>query len=382
MNKTLIALAITAALPVAAVADVTISGSLSSKYKNTGSIDTDSMLRVDSSEVLANGMTATAGFAITADTDDDTENSGTGTLAGDFGTLTVGSIDADGAFQAGDVGGAVADTTESTSSTASSVYGVHFSGTVAGLTVSAQVNANTGAGGSSADGVPATANTATSNYAAATTSSAKTKSTQLSATYEVNGLTVGYGYASGDATDANTNVDHTAGTTTVAHNGVHEGQSVIGASYAMGDLVVSVGKQNLSGDNASTATLSPVSPDAVVSATYTMTADAITIVAQGDNDPSGDYQLNLTYAFSDNMTISSEVDKGKTTTMVGTYTEGDMTFTVARQDDNTTDASIALDYGNADLTFGRVGARAAGTITGYKRLAAAEYSHVTYKVAF
>ena len=36
-----------------------------------------------------------------------------------------------------------------------------------------------------------------------------------------------------------------------------------------------------------------------------------------------------------------------------------MTFTVARQDDNTTDASIALDYGNADLTIGRVGARAA-----------------------
>ena len=108
MNKTLIALAIAATLPVAAVADVTISGSLSSKYKNTGAIDTDSSLRVASSEVLANGMTATAGFSITADTDDDTENSGTATLAGDFGTLTVGSIDADGAFQAGDVGGAVA----------------------------------------------------------------------------------------------------------------------------------------------------------------------------------------------------------------------------------------------------------------------------------
>ena len=148
----------------------------------------------------------------------------------------------------------------------------------------------------------------------------------------------------------------------------------------MGDLVVSVGKQNLSGDNASTATLSPVSPDAVVSATYTMTADAITIVAQGDNDPSGDYQLNLTYAFSDNMTISSEVDKGKTTTMVGTYTDGDMTFTVARQDDNTTDASIALDFGNADLTIGRVGERAKDDLV--SRAAAAQYSHLTYKVAF
>ena len=363
MNKTLIALAITATLPVAAVADVTISGTLTSKYKNTGAIDTDSRLSVASSEVLANGMTATAGFSITADTDDDTENSGTATLSGDFGTLTVGSIDADGAFQAGDVGGAVPDTTDSTSSTASTVYGVHFSGSVAGLTVAAQLNANTGATGGSAAAVAATANSASSNYAAAVASTAKTKSTQMSATYEVNGLSLGYAYASADAKDGNT----------TTHNGIHEGQSAVGASYAMGDLVVSVGKQNLK----DTAT----SPDALVSATYTMTADAITIVAQADNSPSGDYQLNLSYAFSDNMTISSEVDKGKTTTMVGTYTEGDMTFTVARQDDDTTDASIALDYGNADLTIGRVGARAASHAD-IGRPAAAEYSHVTYKVAF
>jgi len=362
MNKTLIALAISATLPVAAVADVTISGSLSSKYKNTGSIDTDSSLRVDSSEVLANGMTATAGFSITADTDDDTENSGTASLAGDFGTLTVGSIDADGAFQAGDVGGAVPDTTDSTSSTASTVYGVHFSGGVAGLTVAAQVNGNTGASGSSATTLVVDGGTA-ANYAAAT-DTRLTKSTQMSATYEVNGLSVGYSYASADAKDGNT----------TTHNGVHEAQSAVGASYAMGDLVVSVGKQNL-------ITAGTTSPDALVSATYTLAADALTLVAQADNAPSGDYQLNLSYAVNDMLTVSSEVDKGKTTTMVGTYSEGDMTFTVARQDDNTTDASIALDYGNADLTIGRVGERAASH-TSIGRSKAAQYSHVTYKVAF
>jgi len=309
---------------------------------------------------LANGMTATAGFSITADTDDDTENSGTASLAGDFGTLTVGSIDADSAFQAGDVGGAVADTTESTSSTASSVYGVHFSGTVAGLTIAAQVNANTAANavGTTA-AVAGAASTGYTKYSAGTTE--KTKGTQMSATYEVNGLSLGYGYTSADVTSANT----------ASHNGVHEGQSVIGASYAMGDLVVSVGKQNLK----DTAT----SPDALVSATYTMTAEALTIVAQADNAPSGDYQLNLTYALSDGFSVATEVDKGKTTIMSGTYTEGDMTFTVARQDDNTTDASIALDYGNADLTVGRVGARAGGSLG---RADAAEYSHVTYSVAF
>ena len=370
MNKTLIALAIAAALPVAAQADATISGTLTSKYKNTGAIDTDSRLSVASSEVLANGMTATATFSITADTDDDTENSGTATLSGDFGSLTVGSIDADGAFQAGDVGGAVPDTTDSTSSTASTVYGVHFSGSVAGLTVAAQVNANTGATGSSAAAAASVAAVAGSGttpgslYTPAKASTALTKSTQVGVSYEVNGLTVGYAYASADAKDGNT----------TTHNGVHEGQSAVGASYAMGDLVVSVGKQNLK-DGGTT------SKDALVSATYTMTADALTIVAQADNAPSGDYQLNLSYALSDAFSISSEVDKGKTTTMVGTYTEGDMTFTVARQDDNTTDASIALDYGNADLTIGRVGERAASHAD-IGRPKAAEYSHVTYKVAF
>jgi hypothetical protein len=361
MNKTLIALAIAAALPVAAQADATISGSLTSKYKNTGSIDTDSRLSVASSEVLANGMTATAGFSITADTDDDTENSGTATLSGDFGALTVGSIDADGAFQAGDIGGAVSDTTESTDGTASTVYGIHYSGTVAGLTIAAQVNANTGATGSGAV-TAATANTdALSNYAAASDTT-KTKSTQMSATYEVNGLTLGYAYASAKPADASS----------ATHDGLNEGQTAVGASYAFGDLVVSVGKQNLK----DTAT----SPDALVSATYTMTADAFTLVAQADNAPSGDYQLNMSYALTDALSISSEVDKGKTTTMVGTYTDGDMTFTVARQDDNTTDASIALDFGNADLTIGRVGERAADT--NVSRTLAAEYSHVTYKVAF
>jgi hypothetical protein len=43
-----------------------------------------------SSEVLANGMTATAGFAILSDDLDNTENSGTASLAGEFGMLTVG----------------------------------------------------------------------------------------------------------------------------------------------------------------------------------------------------------------------------------------------------------------------------------------------------
>jgi hypothetical protein len=363
MNKTLIALAIAAALPVAAQADATISGTLTSKYKNTGAIYTDARLSVASSEVLANGMTATAAFVILADHDDDTENQGTATLTGDFGALTVGEIDADGAFQAGDVGGAVSDTTESTDGTTSTVFGIHYAGSVAGLTVAVQVNANTGATGSAAT-TAATANGAAANYAKKTDTT-KTKGTQMSATYEVNGLSLGYAYASADATNANN--------ANTGHDGVHEGQTAVGAAYAFGDLVVSVGKQNLKDTDPS--------PDALVSATYTMAIDAVTIKAQVDNTPSGDYQVNMSYALSDALSFSSEIDKGKTTTLVATYTAGNMTATVARQDDDTTDASISLDYGNADLTIGRVGARAGDASVG-RDDDEAEYSHVTYKVAF
>jgi len=341
MNKTLIALAIVAALPVAAQADATISGSLTTKLKNTGAIDTDSRLSVASSEVLANGMTATAGFSITADSDDDTENSGTASLAGDFGKLTAGSIDADAAFQAGDVAGTVADTTEGASSTVSTVYGIHYAGTVAGLSVAAQVNANTGAAGG------------------ATTD----KSTQMSATYDFNGLTVGYGYASGDA-----KMNDVTTTTAVEGTslGVNAAVNTFGASYAFGDLVVTAGKAS-------------TSADARVSATYTMTVDALTVVAQMDNEPSGDYQIDLTYALSDAVSLSSEIDSttGKETTLVASYTSGDLTASVSKTDDGTTDASVALDFGNADLTLARDGGSAAGAAT-----TVAPTTSLTYAVAF
>ena len=334
MNKTLIALAIAAALPVAAQADVTLSGTLTSKYNTTtNALDTDSRFGMAASEVLANGMTATAAFTLTADTDDDTENSGTGSLAGDFGTLTVGSIDADGAFQAGDVGGGVANTTEGSSTTSSAVNGIHYAGTMGGLNVAAQINAASTATGSSSDAI--------------------TKSTQFGVSTEMQGLTIGYSYASDLADNAAT------------VNGVLEGQSAVGLTYAFGDLAVSASKVNY--NNAATTTV-----DTLISATYTITAEALTITAQADSAPSGDYQIDLSYALSDAFTVATEVDKGKQTSITGTYTDGDMTATVAKTDDGTTDASIALDYGNADLTLGRVGA----TTT------AAEYSHLTYAVAF
>ncbi len=75
------------------------------------------------------------------------------------------------------------------------------------------------------------------------------------------------------------------------------------------------------------------------------------------------------YALSDALTLSSEIDSGNTTTLVASYTSGNMTASVTKTDDGTTDASVALDFGNADLTLARDGAGDGET-------------SVTYSVAF
>jgi len=298
MNKTLIALAIAAALPVAAQADATLSGSVTTKLLNNGVIDTDAALTLAASEVLANGMTATVAFDIL----EAQKNQGTATLAGDFGTLTAGEIDADGAFQAGDVAGVVGDTTHGDSSTADTVYGIHYAGSAAGLSVAVQANGNTGAD-KAITGIE--------------------KSTQVSATYDFNGITAGYSYASADSSALST-------------NGVKEATTAFGVSYSFGDLAVTAGKASNE-------------PDALLSATYTMVLDALTVKAQFDNMHSkaaaatsttpevkldkSDYQINLTYAMTDALTLSSEIDKGLTTTLVASYTSGDMTASVSKTDD-------------------------------------------------
>jgi len=307
MNKTLIALAITAALPVAAQADMTLSGSVETTYKNTGIITTDAAFGLTTSEVLANGMTATASLNVLG-----SETQGSASLAGDFGTLTAGEIDADAAFQMGDVGAAVGNT-EDADEGDTTVSGVHFTTTQAGLSLAAQVNASTGpAGGNPSEG----------------------RSTQLGATYDFNGITVGYSYASADA---NTGLDADLGT---QMGGVTENMTAFGVAYTMGDITLTAGKDS-------------VDTDTDYNVTYSTAMDALTVKAQYNND--GDIQIDLTYALSDSLTLSSEIDTGKTTTMVAAYTSGDMTATVSKTDDGTTDASVALDFGNADLTLARNG---------------------------
>jgi len=335
MNKTLIALAIAAALPVAAQADMTLSGSVSTNYTDQGVIDTDAALKVSASEVLANGMTATATLNVLGG---ESQDASSATLTGDFGSLTVGSMLNDSAFQSGDVADVVG-LSDDADDGGNTISGIRFSTTQAGLSIQAQLNGATGPTGVTA--------------AAATTAApadVETRSTQMGVSYDFNGLTVGYAYASAD-------VDSSAAVTA----GVNEAMTAFGAAYTFGDLVVSAGKAS----NAD---------DSIVSATYTMTVDALTVVAQMDSDPSGDYQIDLSYAMSDAITLTSEIDSttGEQTTLVASYTSGELTASVSKTSDGTTDASVALDLGNADLTLARDGGASAGT----------GETSVTYAVAF
>jgi len=318
MNKTLIALAIAAALPVAAQADMTLSGSVSTNYTDQGIVDTDAALKASVSEVLANGMTATATFSVMGA---ESQDASSATLAGDFGTLTAGSFLNDSAFQFGDVGGAVA-LTDDADDGGNTISGIHFTTTQAGLSIAAQVNGATDAAAGTAD---------------------ETRSTQMGATYDFNGVTVGYAYASADA-DANLTT------------GVNSAMSAFGVAYTVGDISLTAGKDS-------------VDTDTDFNVSYSTVVDALTVTAAMDND--SEYQIDLAYALAGGLTVSSEIDSdGGDTTMGVAYTSGDMTASVTKTSDGTTDASVALDFGNADLELARDG----GTNNGE--------TSVTYTVAF
>jgi predicted porin len=219
----------------------------------------------------------------------------------------------------GDVGGAVGNT-EDDDEGDTTVSGIHFSTTQAGLSIAAQLNASTGADGTTSEG----------------------RSTQMGATYDFNGITVGYSYASADA---NTGTDAGIGGPI---GGVTENMTAFGVAYTMGDITITAGKDS-------------VDTDTDYNVTYSTSMDSLTVKGQINND--SDIQIDLSYALSDSLTLSSEIDTGNTTTLVAAYTSGDMTATVAKTDDGTTDASVALDFGNADLTLARNGGDADTSVT-------------------
>ena len=324
MKKSLIALAIVAALPVAAQAEATISGTVNTVYtqgaqaevakklakdgfaevdavaaKPSGAIDTDATLKIATDEVLANGMTATATFAILGGS----KNSGTASLAGDFGTLTAGSIDSDGAFQAGDAGSIVGDTMTASSS-GTTAQGVKYaSGDMSGFGLTVQMNGSTAADGS--------------------TATKANKSTQVGLTYAAaEGLTLGYGSATEDA-------DNQVG------GGVNGKTNVVGGTYVTGDYTFTLGKQKDMGAKGS------------VQYVY----DAVTVklsASQAKGAVEASNTLKVTYV-EDGVTANVQKIKGKDATWDIAYATGDLTLKAK----STKVYTAALDYGNADLTLTR-----------------------------
>jgi hypothetical protein len=348
MKKTVIALAVAAAMPMAAQADMTLSGHVTATYYASTSdakrtdrgLDVDSDLDLSSVEVLTNGMTATASLDVNKGDDLD----GKAGLEGDFGALTVGSaLDADGAFQSGDVAGVVADTTNAAKTSASTSNAIHYSGDMAGFDIEVQVNAATKAGKKEGETDPVL----------------QTKSNQVGVTYELlNGLKLGYGRAGDDADDK---AKHTVG--------VNAKTDVIGLTYSMDDFDFTLGKQK--------------DDDTIASVKYNMdeysvmyTRDtAANTDGTGTTESTGKDKVTLTYRILEDDSIADDglsatliynqnkdLDSQSKIDLEVSYVTGDFTAKASREHDATHDMSVAYDMGNADLTLARDGSKSQTTV--------------------
>jgi len=253
MNKTIIALAITAALPMAAQADATISGSVEATVTAGGATAIASSVTLASSEVLANGMTATTAITLLGGG----TTAGTAGLVGDFGTLSVGSgIASESGSEHGDVAGVMADGETSEA-------GMTYSGDFAGLSVVVAHGATV---------------------------------TSAGATYDFNGLTVG---ASQEGSVSAMGASYSFGDLTVTA-GQSGGASLVSASYS-----ITV--------DALTVTASADSDDAT-SASVAYTLDGITVTAAydgTDTDLSASYTAgNLTVTANSDSEVTAALDLG------------------------------------------------------------------------
>lgn len=328
MKKSLIALIVAAALPAVAQADATLSGSVTVKISGNSKLDTDASLKISAEEQLTNGMTAKGEFEIMASDG----NRGMASLSGDFGTLTGGDIDSDGAFQMGDVAELV-DNTLNSSNSDTKVQGFHIETALGDLQLQAQRNGATLADGSS------TSSTGTV---------AVEKGTQVGVTYTLNGITFGAAYANAPA-DAN-----------AAKGGITgaEGTNAYGMTYNFGDVVLKAGREK--GKKAQAA------------ATYTANMEAITVEATVKGGNTNGHKVVGTYTL-DSLVVKATAEKGKDLTYGATYVTGDLTFDalIDPNADGKDKISAAMDMGNADLTLAVEDGTTSNKVTS-----------LTYKVAF
>jgi hypothetical protein len=292
MKKTVIAMAVAAALPIAAQADITLSGSLSTEF-TLGSdlvpaIETE--LSADSSEVLANGMTATASVSVLGD-----DKQGTIGLAGDFGEVKAGSA----AKTLSEVADSEAGKTNDEDADLS---GFAYTSTFAGL----DVNAAKGQ-------FEETPYDTTENLI---------KYTTYGASYDFNGLKVS-GQNTKECTGGSTTkftAEYAFGdltVLTVSGSKSKDADAIIKAAYkqTMDDLAVKV-----SADSADKWNLE---------ATYTMTMGDLAVTAEDDQDAGG-AKISAKYTSGD---LSLEVDSDSKVTVA--YDIGNADLSIVRDDTNT-----------------------------------------------
>jgi len=281
MKKSAISLAVAAALPVAAQAGVTLSGSLSAEYTLGSNLSpiTEAKLSAEASEVLANGMTTTVLFDVLGD-----ENQGTVGLSGDFGEVKGGTA-------------ASSATANDADETSESINGIAYTGSLAGFSV----NAAKGTWDHDSDDVPSDIQ----------------EYVTYGASYEFNGLTV-----TGQSTTKNTGTNAT---------------NEITASYAFGDLTVSGSKSSgpdavvenavvkaayavTRGDLAVTVSADSAD-DWDLEATYTMGDLAVTAK---DDEEDGGVKLSAMYTSGD---LSLEVDYDSKVTVAYDMGNADLSMT-------------------------------------------------------
>jgi len=339
MKKYLIALAVAAALPVAAQADTTFSGSVTGKLGSKGAADTDASLKIATEEVLSNGLTAGVNFTIIGGSKGKDENQGTAFLKGDFfgmgneGEFKAGSIDSDGAFQHGDVADVVANT-EDADEEGTTKHGMKYTsgefGSL-GLTVALQLNAADGPGTDT------------------TTDTVEARGTQFGLSIKpIEGLTLGYAMSNHDADNGGT-------ITNSITSGVNEETYAYGAKYETGPFVFTLGKQENIGAKAT--------------AKYTFDQGLEGLYVKLEHDDSytrastkTDNRSQVTIGYGedgDNGLVMSakrerKTDRTKVWEATIAYKLDNLTSTAKRKKTEDREYSVALVMGNADLTFKHV----------------------------
>ena len=319
MKKTVIAMAVAAALPATAQADITLSGSVSAEYTLGSNLvpTTEAKLTAESTEVLTNGMTATATFNVLG-----AKGQGTIGLEGDFGKVMAGTCaktleDVADSAPAADGASAADKAKAKTNDEDACLNGISYTGDMAGFTV----NASRGQfDEDSRDDEQVVEN----NVAVHNKFDQKKvmEYTTYGAEYDFNGLTI-----SGQST-----TEYKADNATAKANA--KAVTKFGAEYAFGDLTISGSKSS----NKS---------NAVVKAAYEQTIGDLAVEVSADSDDK--WNLEATYTMGDMAITAKDDQKDGGAKISAKYASGDLSIEV----DSDSKVTVGYDLGNADLSMVR-----------------------------